>query len=59
VYGRNAASLRLLEKRGYRPCGLLRRQGFFGGVWHDEWLGEILREAWAAERAAATRGVGA
>jgi RimJ/RimL family protein N-acetyltransferase len=24
--------------------GLLRRNVFFGGEWHDEWLGEILRE---------------
>jgi RimJ/RimL family protein N-acetyltransferase len=36
----------MLEKIGYRHCGLLRRNAFFGGQWHDEWLAEILREEW-------------
>jgi len=46
VYGGNKASLRILEKVGYRQCGLLRRNAFFGGEWHDEWLGEILQDEW-------------
>jgi hypothetical protein len=35
-------SLRILDKAGYCPCGLLHLHCFFG----DEWLGEILREEW-------------
>ena len=46
VYGGNDASVRTLKKVGYQQCGLLRRNAFFGGEWHDEWLGEILREEW-------------
>jgi RimJ/RimL family protein N-acetyltransferase len=46
VYSGNKASLRLLEKLGYHQCGLLRRNAYFSGEWHDEWLGEILREEW-------------
>ena len=46
VIGPNLGSRRALEKAGYRQCGLLRRQRFFDGTWHDEWLGEILREEW-------------
>jgi RimJ/RimL family protein N-acetyltransferase len=48
VYSGNDASLRMLDRLGYRQSGLLRRQTFFGGEWHDEWLGEILREDWKA-----------
>ena len=46
VYSGNDASLRMLKKVGYQQCGLLRHNAFFGGEWHDEWLGEILREEW-------------
>ena len=46
VYSGNEASIRMLKKIGYEQCGLLRRNAFFGGEWHDEWLGEILREEW-------------
>ena len=46
VYGCNAASVRLLAQVGYRECGVLRRNAFFAGQWHDEWLAEILREEW-------------
>lgn len=48
VYSGNDASLRVLAKAGYRHAGLLRRHAFFGGEWHDEWLGELLREEWRA-----------
>jgi RimJ/RimL family protein N-acetyltransferase len=47
VYAGNERSIRMAEKQGYRQCGLLRRNAFFGGEWHDEWLGEILRDEWA------------
>jgi len=46
VYSGNDASLRVLAKAGFRQAGLLRRHAFFGGEWHDEWLGEVLREDW-------------
>lgn len=46
VYSGHRASLRMLEKLGFQPCGLLRRHAFFGGGWRDEWLGEVLRDEW-------------
>jgi RimJ/RimL family protein N-acetyltransferase len=46
VYSGNDASLEILKTLGYQQCGLLRRHAYFGGRWHDEWLGEILREEW-------------
>lgn len=54
VYEGNEASRRAMERVGFRQCGLLRRNRFFDGRWHDEWLGEILREDW--ERAAGEAG---
>ncbi len=47
VYRGNERSICMAEKLGYRQCGLLRRNVFFAGEWHDEWLGEILREDWS------------
>jgi RimJ/RimL family protein N-acetyltransferase len=47
VYRGNERSIGMAEKLGYRQCGLLRRNAFFAGEWHDEWLGEILREDWS------------
>jgi RimJ/RimL family protein N-acetyltransferase len=47
VMGDNA-SRKTLEKLGYRQCGLMRRHGFVDGRWHDQWLGEILRDEWEA-----------
>jgi RimJ/RimL family protein N-acetyltransferase len=44
----NIASIRALERAGYRQCGLRRHQVFRGGRWLDQWLGEILREEWLA-----------
>jgi RimJ/RimL family protein N-acetyltransferase len=46
VYSGNDASIEILKTIGYQQCGLLRRNAYFGGQWHDEWLGEILREDW-------------
>jgi ribosomal-protein-alanine N-acetyltransferase len=48
VYLGNDGSRRALERAGYKQCGLLRRNRFIGGQWHDEWLGEVLREEWEA-----------
>ena len=47
VYRGNERSIRMAERLGYRQCGLLQRNAFFAGGWHDEWLGEILREDWS------------
>jgi RimJ/RimL family protein N-acetyltransferase len=52
VYSGNEASLRMLARVGYQPCGLLRRHCFLGGAWHDEWLGEVHHEAWAESQSA-------
>jgi len=46
TYNCNDASLRILAKVGYRDCGLLRRNAFFAGQWHDEHLSECLRDDW-------------
>lgn len=51
VFAGNTGSRRALEKAGYRQCGLLRRHRFFDGRWHDEWMGEILRDEWEAAQA--------
>lgn len=48
VFSGNDASRRVMEKNGYRQCGMLRRSRYLDGRWHDEWLGEILREEWDA-----------
>jgi len=46
VYSGNEASVRMLKTIGYQHCGLLRRNAFFDGQWHDERLAEILRADW-------------
>ncbi|NOK61851.1 MAG: Protein N-acetyltransferase, RimJ/RimL family [Chloroflexi bacterium AL-W] len=46
----NERSRRALERAGYKQCGLLRRNRFFHGRWHDEWLGEILRDEWETQQ---------
>jgi RimJ/RimL family protein N-acetyltransferase len=46
VYSDHPASLRMVEKVGFRRCGLFRRNAFFDSAWHDEWFGEILRDEW-------------
>lgn len=46
VYSGNEASLRVVARAGFRQAGVLRRHAYFGGEWHDEWLGELLREEW-------------
>jgi RimJ/RimL family protein N-acetyltransferase len=50
VHEQNQPSRRALEKAGYHQCGWLRHNRYYGGGWHDEWMGEILREEWMADR---------
>ena len=40
------ASIRALEKAGYRQSGVMRQEFFRDGRWHDVWMGEVLREDW-------------
>ena len=42
----NKASIRALEKAGYRQTGVLREEFYRDGRWHDVWCGEVLREDW-------------
>lgn len=41
---RNTASLRVLEKNGFKREGVIRKAGFVRGRWRDEYLYSILRE---------------
>jgi RimJ/RimL family protein N-acetyltransferase len=52
VIAPNEASRRALERNGYRQAALFRRDRYVEGMWHDLWVGEILREEWDARRAA-------
>jgi RimJ/RimL family protein N-acetyltransferase len=56
VYMGNNGSRRALERAGYKQCGMLRRNRFFHGTWHDEWLGEVLREEWESEHGHRVKG---
>jgi RimJ/RimL family protein N-acetyltransferase len=47
----NERSRRALERNGYRTVGIHRMHYFTLGQWHDEWLGEVLREDWEREQA--------
>ncbi len=49
VYAPNAASRRTMERAGFQACGVRRRNVFLDGEWHDEWLGEILRDEWVKD----------
>jgi Acetyltransferases, including N-acetylases of ribosomal proteins len=51
VFAENTASIRALEKAGYRPCGVRRRHAYRHGRWHDMWLAEVLRDEWERENA--------
>ena len=48
VIAPNEASRRALERNGYRQCAVFRRDRYVEGRWHDLWVGEILRDEWAA-----------
>ena len=43
---RNAASVRVLEKAGFKREGIVRKHIFTRGEWRDEFLCSILREEW-------------
>jgi RimJ/RimL family protein N-acetyltransferase len=51
VYTENKASIRALEKNGYRGFGVARREAFLHGCWHDMWYAELLVEEWQAQNA--------
>jgi RimJ/RimL family protein N-acetyltransferase len=55
VYAPNAASRRTMERAGFRGCGVRRRNVLLDGEWHDEWLGEILRDEWLKDDGAGSR----
>jgi RimJ/RimL family protein N-acetyltransferase len=52
AFAENVGSRRMLEKAGYRQYGLARRDDYRLGRWHDNWLGEALRDEWLAEHGA-------
>jgi RimJ/RimL family protein N-acetyltransferase len=54
VHSGNERSRRALERAGYRQCGLLRHNRFYNGTWHDEWMGEVLRDEWMVQYLAST-----
>jgi RimJ/RimL family protein N-acetyltransferase len=47
---KNAASLRVLEKTGFRKEGTIRKFMFSRGEWRDGYLCSILREEWKGPR---------
>jgi RimJ/RimL family protein N-acetyltransferase len=53
AFAENRASIRALEKAGYRQCGVHRRHIYRHGRWHDMWLAEVLRDEWATPPAEA------
>jgi RimJ/RimL family protein N-acetyltransferase len=44
IYVGNEASIRMVQKLGFRQAGVLRRHRFVDGAWQDLWLGEMLRD---------------
>jgi [ribosomal protein S5]-alanine N-acetyltransferase len=46
IYTGNAVSIRMVQRLGFRPAGILRRHRFVDGIWQDLWLGEMLRDEW-------------
>lgn len=49
AFTENTASIRALQKTGYRQVGILREERWSDGTWHDTWLGEVLRSEWERE----------
>lgn len=49
AFTENIASVRALQKTGYRQVGTLREERWSDGTWHDTWLGEVLRSDWERE----------
>jgi len=50
----NVASRRAAMRAGYHECGIRRQHFYRDGKWHDEWLGEVLRDEWLAGLTAQT-----
>jgi len=46
----NKRAIRVYEKAGFTKEGVLRRDHFSEGAYHDTWIMGILREEWAFER---------
>lgn len=46
VHPENAASLRSVERLGFKREGLLRQVGYWGGQFHDMYQYSLLREEW-------------
>ena len=51
VHPGNAASLRSLERLGFRQEGLLRQLGFWGARYHDMYQYSLLRQEWPPSEA--------
>jgi ribosomal-protein-alanine N-acetyltransferase len=49
VHPSNAASLRSVERLGFKREGLLRQVGFWGGKYHDMYQYSLLQEEWRVE----------
>jgi ribosomal-protein-alanine N-acetyltransferase len=49
VYPDNNASIRLLERLGFRKEGMLRQYFRQGGVYYDHWLMALLRSEWVSK----------
>ena len=49
VHPSNAASLRSIEKLGFKREGLLRQVGFWSGQYHDMYQYSLLRQEWPSE----------
>lgn len=48
VHPENTASVRVLERLGFRKEGLLRQSVCQGNVYHDHWLLALLKAEWAS-----------
>jgi len=49
VHPSNAASLRSIERLGFKQEGLLRQLGFWGGQYHDMYQYSLLHQEWPSE----------
>ncbi len=47
-HAQNRQSVRVMEKIGMRPDGLLRQTRWLNKQWHDEWIYSILEREWKA-----------
>ncbi len=49
AFVKNNRSIRALEKTGVKTVGFKKEQIWKNGEWHDEWLGEAIKENWLEE----------